>query len=125
MLDFNLARPGITANPLIQLIQEIETIMTANYLDIITFPTANANLEQYLFKTNVSTAMIASNVQRNLMNKLSNSAGYDIQVDCDYLMLKFQNDAILVSIHILENGNLQETLQYSITNTDISEFTTQ
>lgn len=115
MTDFNLAENGETANPILMLIQEIETIMTAKALDIITDPNLFIDIDSYLFKQGVSSAQVAMTVQNMLNSGLTNPLGFGIDVACEFLGTQKSNDLLLIQTRISANNVEQTMVEYAVT----------
>jgi hypothetical protein len=117
MTDFSLLDNGETANGLLMIIQEIETIMTAKPLDLITNHALFIDLDNYLFKHGVSTAQVALTVQNMLDSGVTNSLGFDIETTCEFFATEHTNDLLLVQIMITSNNVQQTMLEYAVTKT--------
>lgn len=114
LIDFNLASAGETTNALAILIQEIESIMTAEHLTIITDITLNVNFDQYLFKHNVTSANVANKIRAAIRNKLTNPEGFEVKVTCRFVDTSHTRDMLVVDFEITGTNNTQQNLQYIV-----------
>jgi hypothetical protein len=115
MTDFNLAGYGETTNELIMLIQEIETIMTAKPLDIITDGALTINLDNYLFKHGIDPAQVGMIVKHMLLSGVTNTLNFSVDIAVAFLSTQKQNDLLLVQIFITGQNIQQTMVEYAVT----------